>query len=229
MYNQVCSLGTICHTARIMQRIQIKPMSYPFDWVFSDEEIIIDCLSDDFNKFLDQSYYVEVANKYHEHSCGHTHYHEDFFFHKDPRNQDHYEYYQRCVNRFRDLLNSNSRKLFLMFISPENTKHPKSISDMVENEVDRNLIMDEIKRRGRRLDQELSKHTSNYKLVVITNFGGNEYQTYEQDVEGTVDFVTLNTINASQGVTFNGGWNTNRHPDNYYTSGLLTELYPCKR
>ena len=44
-------------------------------------------------------------------------------FHKDPRNQDHYEYYQRCVNRFRDLLNSNSRKLFLMFISPENTTY----------------------------------------------------------------------------------------------------------
>ena len=100
---------------------------------------------------------------------------------------------------------------------------------MVENQIDKQTIIEEIKRNGRELDQELRNHTSNYQLVVIINFGGNEYQTYEQEVEGTLEFLHLNTIDPSQGVTFSGGWNTNRFPDNYYTSGLLTELYPCKR
>lgn len=229
MYHHVCSLGTLCHTGRILQRLQLKKTSHPFDWVFSDYNIIIDCLKDDFNKFLDPSYYTDVKNDFHEHNCGHTLYHEDFFFHKDPRRDDHYQYYQRCVERFRNLLKSNERKLFLMFISPEKTKHPHSISQMVENQVDKQTIIEEIKRNGRELDHELRNHTSNYQLVVIINFGGNEYQTYEQEVEGTLEFLHLNTIDPSQGVTFSGGWNTNRFPDNYYTSGLLTELYPCKR
>lgn len=224
MYKYICSLGTICHTGRLLQRLKLKNTSYPFDWVFSDEKIIKDCLEDDFNKFLDPSYYVDVAHPYHPQSCGHSLYHEDFFFHKDPRTDEHYSYYQRCVNRFRTMCQSPDKKLFVVMFSPEQTRHPL---DLYEFSLDKSKdqIIEEIKHRGRIIRDSLNKVTSNYKLVVIMNFGGNEIQTYEQFIEGPVDFIELNTISPSQGVTFSGGWNTNRHPDNYYLSGLLSELY----
>ena len=57
------------------------------------------------------------------------------------------------------------------------------------------------------------------------NFGGNETQTHTIEPEGPIDFLTLNTRFASKGVTFNEGWVNNRDPDNYYLSGLFSELY----
>jgi hypothetical protein len=228
-YHHVCSLGTVCHTARFMQRIKVKNVSYPFDWTFSDENIISDCLENRFEKFLDKSYYVDVKNDFYEHNCGHTLYHEDFFFHKDPRRDDHYEYYKRCINRFNDMCNSPLRKLFIVMFSPELTKHPENLHYHYEIGSDKLTIMEDMKQRGRKIDEALKNYTSNYNLCVVMNFGNNEYQTYDFDVEGTIHFLTLNTINPSQGVTFSGGWNTNRHPDNYYMSGLFTELYKFNR
>ena len=108
--------------------------------------------------------------------------------------------------------------------SPEQTRHPMDLYEF-SLEHSKEYIIEEMKRRGKVIRDSLSKVTSNYKLVVIMNFGGNEIQTYDQSIEGTVDFIELNTISPSQGVTFSGGWNTNRHPDNYYLSGLLSELY----
>ena len=229
MYHHVCSLGTICHTARFMQRIHVKNVSYPFDWTFSDETIISDCLGDRFEKFLDKNYYTDVKNDFHEFNCGHTEYHEDFFFHKDPRRDDHYQYYKRCVDRFNTMCESQNKKMFIVFFSPELTKHPESLSKLVQDGSDKQTIIEDMKRRGRIIDKALRSYTSNYNLCVVMNFGDNDVQTYHRDVEGTIDFLTLNTISPSQGVTFSGGWNTNQHPDNYYMSGLFNELYQFKR
>jgi len=228
-YDYVCSLGTLCHTGRFMQRLRIKNTSYPFDWVFSDSDIIIDCLKDDFNKFLDPSYYVDVKNNYNSNSCGHSLYHEDFFFHKNPRNNDDYQYYLRCVDRFKKLCNGGGRKLFIIFFSPESTKHPKDLSDLFESGQSKDEIINTMKLKGRELNTELCKHASNYKLLVIMNFGNNETQSYEMEPEGSIDFLTLNTKFPSKGVTFNEGWTTNRDPDNYYLSGLFSELYQINR
>jgi hypothetical protein len=226
MIKHVCSLGTICHTGRLMQRIHLKKVSYPFDWVFSDEKIIVDCLSTRFEKFLDKSYYVDVAHPYHEKSCGHSLYHEDFFFHKDPRRDDDYEYYKRCVDRFNNLCQVNESKLFILMYSPQTTRHPEDLYRLFEQELPKEQIIEEIKDRGRMLNLELRKHAIQYRLLIIMNFGGNETQSYDMITEGVIDFMELNTISPSQGVTFNDGtYNTNRHPDNYYISGLMNELY----
>lgn len=224
-YTHVCSLGTICHTGRFMQRLKIKNTSYPFDWVFSDSKGVIDCLQDGFDKLLDPKYYVDIKNKYSDRSCGHSLYHEDFFFHKDPRNEDDHQYYKRCVDRFKKLCDSQEKKLFIFFLSPENTKHPTDLSLMMESGSTKESVIEVMKQQGRELNTELTKHTSNYRLVLIMNFGDNETQTHNFEQEGYIDFLTLNTRFASKGVTFNEGWVNNRDPDNYYLSGLFSELY----
>ncbi len=60
--NNVCSLGTLCHTATLLKRNNLKISSYPFDWIFSNINIIIDCIEDDFNSFLDKKYYKNHTN-----------------------------------------------------------------------------------------------------------------------------------------------------------------------
>ena len=226
MYKNVCGLGALCHTARFMQRIHVKKTSYPFDWVWTDDTIIVDALEDDFKKFLDKSYYIEPADKYSDRMCGHSEYHESFFFHKNPRNEDDYQYYQRCVDRFRTMVKDGESKLFIVMFSPEKTKWPLDLSQMMEEGRDKSEIMEVMKQKGRNINNALRKVAVNYKLSVIMNFGNNPIQSFNVEHEDGMDFIELNTLTSSVGVTFNDGtYTTNQHPDNYFISGLMSEKY----
>jgi hypothetical protein len=59
----VCSLGPRCHTASFLKRNHLKKASYPFDWIFSDIDMITHCLEDDFNIFLDKQYFTILDKK----------------------------------------------------------------------------------------------------------------------------------------------------------------------
>ena len=76
------------------------------------------------NIFLDKSYYISISDK----KCGHSYYHKGMFNHHNPLdNENDYNYYTRCVNRFKKLLNTEESKLFIMIYVnmddiPENLK-----------------------------------------------------------------------------------------------------------
>jgi hypothetical protein len=50
--NYTCSLGSICHTSEILKQNNYKECSYPFDWIRTNYDIIVDCLENDFNIFF---------------------------------------------------------------------------------------------------------------------------------------------------------------------------------
>ena len=52
---ETCSLALLCQSSKLLETNNLKKCSYPFDWIFSTFEMIIDCIEDDFNKFLDKS------------------------------------------------------------------------------------------------------------------------------------------------------------------------------
>lgn len=213
------SLGTLCHPARMLQRIHVKNVSYPFDWMFTDENVVIDILNDDFNKFMDKSYYGDVKNKFSERTCGHSLYHEDFFFHKNPRNEDDYLYYQRCINRFKGMLRDPGEKLFIMMYSPGSTKHPTDVYKLFNEEYHTETILNNLRLRGENLNNTLMKFTNNYKLLIVMNFGNNEKQSFQMVHHGNIHYLTLNTLSESTGVTFKD------NADNLYFSGIMCEHY----
>ncbi len=213
------SLGTLCHPARMLQRIHVKNVSYPFDWMFTDENVVIDILNDDFNKFMDKSYYGDVKNKFSERTCGHSLYHEDFFFHKNPRNEDDYLYYQRCINRFKGMLRDPGEKLFIMMYSPGSTKHPTDVYKLYNEEYHTETILNNLRLRGENLNNTLIKFTNNYKLLIVMNFGNNEKQSFQMVHHGNIHYLTLNTLSESTGVTFKD------NADNLYFSGIMCEHY----
>lgn len=215
----IVSLGTLCHTSRMMQRIHVKKVSYPFDWIFTDENIVIDMLEDNFNKLMDKSYYQDAVHKFSERMCGHSYYHEDLFFHKNPRNDDDYQYYQRCIGRFKDMLKDGGQKLFIIMYSPQSTKHPSDVSKMFEDNMNKEDIIINLKERGVKLNNVLMKHTNNFKLLVVMNFGNNLNQSFNMEVQHKIHFLTLNTLSDSTGVTFKN------NSDNLYYSGLMCEHF----
>lgn len=179
-----------------MKRNKYKLCSYPFDWIFSNCDIIIDCIEDNFNIFLDKSYYINISEK----KCGHSKYQCDMFNHHNPLiNTDHYNYYVRCVDRFKKLLQKQEHKLFIMIF------------------VNMNHINDDIKNQVIEFNNKFSKHTSNYTLLTIFHIPHKEHNNNIFTYNDNIHFLELHTLSKSNGVEFND-CNDNLYLDNIIKS-----------
>ena len=194
----VASLGTLCHTANFLKTIGFKLESYPFDWIFSNQNTVIDCIEDDFKKFLDKTYYIDISKT----KCGHSLYDKRLFNHRNPlMSEQDYEYYMRCCDRFKHLLQQEEHKLFIiMFINM--TKIDENI---------KNNIID--------FNNKLSKYTNNYTLLVIFNLSkkptNDAIFTYNENIH----FLELHTTTISNGLGFASA------DDNKYMSDIIKSKY----
>ena len=215
--HHVCSLGSLCHSSQILKRNKFKKCSYPFDWIFSSSDNIIHCIEDDFNIFLDKSYYVNVS----ETQCGHSKYHYSMFNHHNPlTNIDHYRYFTRCVARFKMLLKAKDHKLFTMVvrdcISSDDEGWICNFFTWTQEptlKVNETAVFNILE-----FNTKLSKYTSNYTLLVIfpvCNTKRNHHFTYS----GNVHFLELHTISTSDGVEFLD------KNDNIYLDNIIKSKY----
>jgi hypothetical protein len=202
--NYTCSLGWLCHSCQILKRNMYKTCSYPFDWIFSSIYVIIDCLEDNFNIFLDKSYYINIS----ESQCGHSKYSYNMFNHHNPlTNQDHYNYYIRCVQRFKTLLKKPEHKLFLMtFVNLDSV-----------NENTKNEVID--------FNNKFSKYTSNYTLLIIFHIKNKKENHHIFTYNNNIHFLELNTLSESTGSQFQNK-NDNIYLDNVIKSNYDFSILP---
>jgi hypothetical protein len=194
----VCSLGPFCHSSYLLKDTGLKRCSYPFDWIFSNHNNVIHCLENDFNIFLDKSYYNSLSEK----QCGHSYYHKEMFFHRNPLdNEDDYNYYVRCVNRFKQLIECEEQKLFIMvFINMDN----------IEEKLKNDIIG---------FNTKFSKYTKNYRLLVIFHIKNKQSNHHVFTSNDNIDFLELHTISHSNGKKF-----MNRY-DNLFLNQIINEQY----
>ena len=114
-FKHACSVGNYCFSAALLNMINVREMSLPFDWLFTTPKFTSEVLKNDFQDFLDPKYYTDIAlnEPHNERQAGHTLYHENFFNHKDPRQKIDYDYYVRCVNRFREFIKLEMESLLI--------------------------------------------------------------------------------------------------------------------
>lgn len=117
--DRIASLGSFCITSSILKYFGLKSASMPFDWLFAAPDAVIDCLENDFVHFLDRDQHVSLTEHAGKNSAGHLRYDRDvyaegMFNHRDITEDEHYDYYLRCVERFRALLASDRDKLFIL-------------------------------------------------------------------------------------------------------------------
>ncbi|WP_317453914.1 DUF1796 family putative cysteine peptidase [Klebsiella quasipneumoniae] len=60
----IVSLGSHCLTSWTLKKFNLKKISLPFDWIFSCPAMVIDCLRDDFQTFLDKNEYSSFISFY---------------------------------------------------------------------------------------------------------------------------------------------------------------------
>ena len=115
----VVALGTHCMAGIYLRKYRYKRYSLPFDWLYSSPEAVLHCLNDDFTEFLDARHYVpcpaptrlsrpaRTTNFTVTSSvcatCSRT---------ATPTTDKDYRYYQRTVERFRQIVAGTEAKLF---------------------------------------------------------------------------------------------------------------------
>ena len=188
IYNQVCSFGPFCHTGNLLQRLGIKIVSFPFDWVCTSPLVISDCIKNNFKYYLDKNYLVFDENK---DSQQNSYYVEKFnkaiFAHDNPLKKETYEYYERCIKRFNILLNSHDRKLFII-------SYMVTYTEVVDND-----YIEKIKE----LNKTLSINTTNYDILCIINNPRQSFQSGNYSkIDENIIILKLNTLSISHGVFF---------------------------
>ena len=203
----VCSLGSFCHTAYHLQQYHMRHAAYPFDWTLSSPRMVMDCLRDDFQAFLDPAQHVMVDPGI---SSNHLAYGsmvwgKNFdgifnqhltFAHKDITTTTDYAYYQRCVERFRALLSSPEPKLFIL-----------TAQDMEYDPQEIHELRDMLRQR-----------TQNSHVLCISLFNENESR-YTFDQEDGIKYLKIYTYSRSDGRGF-----AKAH-DNEYLQYLIKCLY----
>ena len=197
--NYTSSLGSLCHSTEILKRNKLRLCSYPFDWIFSNCDTVIDCVENDFNVFLDKSYYIHISPT----KCGHSKYGSSMFNHHNPlRNTDNYDYYVRCVDRFKNLLKKQGHKLFIIiFPNMNNTTNDDLKNEMIE------------------FNNKFSKYTSNYTLLVIFHIPNKEQNHNIFTCIDNIHFLELHTLSKSNGIEF-----VNKN-DNIYLDNIINSKY----
>lgn len=132
------SLGFRCSSASILKKMNLKTESYPFDWLISDLSVIRHCIETDFQEFVNPSHYEKkYTNTYEmaesrqgfvcdEHLMVNRFYQPLYLMNEENTYQyklamNHHnitepkdaEYYSRCIQRFRELLQKDTPKRFL--------------------------------------------------------------------------------------------------------------------
>jgi hypothetical protein len=177
---EFCSLGPKCHSAKLLQYINKKKESYPFDWIYSNLAMINHCIKDDFSIFMDKKYYINADDSLKMQT--HTYYYPNtitMFNHHNPLVKEDYTFFKRCINRFQGLLKSDRPKIFLYFAE---------FSSEIQNTV-------------LEFNAQFTDFTKNYKLLVIlykkgkANISTAEYYKH-------VILITVTVLSKTDGVKF---------------------------
>jgi len=189
-FSHACSIGNYCFSSALLNVLGIRDRALPFDWLFTTPKFTVEILDNDFSYFLNKDYIVDIADvsPQNGNQAGHSLYHKNFFNHKDPRNEEDYEYYVRCIDRFRDFIKLGDKKLFIC--SYKN----------LEKVMDDNLMWDIFE-----LNKSLRSLTKNYHLLCHINYPNSKERKTEITEIGNVTFFELYTKLDNHGLGYGDG------------------------
>jgi hypothetical protein len=155
--------------------------------MYSSPVLVLECLKDNFATLLDRQLHTSHGNM-----SGHSQYDSEvrsfhgwkhsqqIFYHKNTKDQDtDYSYMQRCVCRFRGLLQSDERKLFLLMLLNQN------------NPLDKILM--------RSLLKKLADDTANTSELLVVFHQTGEHFHMQTESEDNLTFLLVVSRSRSDG------------------------------
>mgnify|MGYP003874596399 CR=1 FL=1 len=200
-------MGFNCHVSQFLKTYNLKVASYPFDWIMSDLNVVQKSIEDNFKDFLDKNLYVNL-NRIDR--CGHKTYCDNMFVHHNPlSNEQDYLYFNRCVDRFRDLFKKKRKKLFIISI----INGEQGVGDNISEDLIQKFIA---------FNDFLKNHTSNFHLLIIINYPCKKSNRNRTTEINNLTIIELDTI------SYNTGREYKNDIDNKYLYDKILKLYKFK-
>lgn len=118
---EMIGLGQNCNASWYVKETENKKASYPFDWIFTTPELVLDMLGDDFEALLDRKRLIP-----HGLDAGHERYHEWLFGHRNPASSESdFAFMQRCVDRWNVIIKTQRPILFVTVVLNEFEKRKR--------------------------------------------------------------------------------------------------------
>jgi hypothetical protein len=194
---QFVSLGENCSTAWYLKQSGLKKASYPFDWIFSSPEIILDCINDSFTKFMDRSFIKPNKNNL---SAGHLYYHTNLFNHRNPLKSDEdYNYYQRCCDRFLNLIQTENNIKYLITLINEPDKRPAWANGFTQSFA---MPRTQSYKTLIELISSLKNSNKNSQFVIIDHYTNQKRRIAFEKIDMSVFFITFSAGGESTGVYY---------------------------
>jgi Putative papain-like cysteine peptidase (DUF1796) len=138
----IFSVGHRCTSTSLIKEMKQKFETYPFDWVVSKLDVLVHCIETEFEEYLRVENYVDqksetfnLCDDVKTHVCYenilYNKYYEEEYLpdkpenkigtygmklamtHHDIRTSKDYQYFQRCIQRFKKILSLSQQKFYL--------------------------------------------------------------------------------------------------------------------
>jgi FkbM family methyltransferase len=108
----IVPIGTFCYITRILEKLNYRYTSLPFDYIRSNIPMVNDCINNNFVDFLNK-------NNYTHNNQGIIKYGKDIFLHHDMGDDNIHNSMKRKTTRFLNLFNKhNIPKIYIAFFQP---------------------------------------------------------------------------------------------------------------
>lgn len=192
------SLGQNCSTAWYLKQVGVKQGSYPFDWIFTSCEIIADCIESEF------TFYTNPSQLYsnNDGSAGHHRYHSRMFNHRSPLDsEDSLTYYQRCCERFIEIINSEIPCVFVITLLNEAEKRPDWARGFAESFP---LPENQSVESATSLMELIKSRNRNSRFLVIEQYTHTNWDIKYERIDKDVFHVVYSADEGSSGTRYNG-------------------------
>lgn len=191
------SLGENCSSAWYLKQLGLRDAAYPFDWIFSSPDIVVDCIENQFRSYLDKGL---IQPNRDQSSAGHKIYHEHLFNHRNPiATEDDYGYVYRCCERFNALKNSNETCCFLITLINEPAKRPMWAKGFTKDfAMPTSQSVDSLTR----LFNTVKAHCAGAKFVVVDHYTNSSNSTQAKQISDDVFWIEFHAEGNSTGVFF---------------------------
>jgi Putative papain-like cysteine peptidase (DUF1796) len=120
-FRHAISIGSSCLTANLLRRSNLRRYACPFDWAFSNPNLVLSCIRDDFKEYLDKDNLINDGSPtaWGHHTYRHRYGLQRTLNHHDVREQVDYERLRRAAIRFQALRHLEDRVMLVLDLPVE--------------------------------------------------------------------------------------------------------------
>ncbi|MFT4682316.1 MAG: hypothetical protein ACI9FU_001456 [Granulosicoccus sp.] len=193
--HELISIGQNCNSSWYIKETDQKKASYPFDWIATSPEILIDILKDDFRKFLDKEQMISKGFR-----AGHKVYHSDMYGHRNPvKSKSDLAYFERGVSRWRQMMAEQRPALLITTVVNEPNKRPLYSEGFVqEMPLPQSQNLEDFKD----VIALFQSKNPNFKFLFIEQYTEKEFKFEILNKSDVVCWLRFDSIGSNTGVKY---------------------------